>query len=255
MKTMKIILSPAKKMRVETDCMPVKALPRFLDKAEKLMHFMKSLSLEDARQIWKCSEKLAILNYERFARMDLQRGLTPALLSYEGIQYQYMAPNVFSERQWEYVEEHLRILSGFYGILSPLDGVVPYRLEMQAKGNFFLDGEACKDLYEVWKEEPAEALLSEASWVLNLASREYAKAVEPYLKRKIPYITCIFGEEHNGKIIQKGTKAKMARGEMVRWLSKMGGKEPEELKGFSSLGYRFCEKGSTEDTYLYLEEK
>lgn len=67
--------------------------------------------------------------------MDLEKGLTPALLAYEGIQYQYMAPGVFEDGAWVYVQEHLRILSGFYGILRPLDGVAPYRLEMQAKGS------------------------------------------------------------------------------------------------------------------------
>lgn len=252
---MRFIISPAKKMKTDTDTLAPAGLPACLDRAQELLDWMRKKSLPEMKAVWKCSDKIAQEAYERLEKTELKRNLTPALVSYEGIQYQYMAPAVFEDGQWDYVQEHVRILSGFYGILRPLDGVVPYRLEMQAKGNFFLDGEACKDLYEVWKEEPAEALLSEASWVLNLASREYAKAVEPYLKRKIPYITCIFGEEHNGKIIQKGTKAKMARGEMVRWLSKMGGKEPEELKGFSSLGYRFCEKGSTEDTYLYLEEK
>ena len=131
---MKIIISPAKKMNINTDDMEVKTSPIFLERAIVLMEWIRGMSYEEAKKLWGCNDKIAALNYERFQTMDLKRGLTPALLAYEGIQYQYMAPHVFEYDQWDYVEDHLRILSGFYGILRPLDGVVPYRLEMQAKG-------------------------------------------------------------------------------------------------------------------------
>ena len=97
------------------------------------MRWMNTLSFEESRKLWDCNEKIAELNVQRLAKMELRRGLTPAILSYEGIQYQYMAPAVFEESQYEYIQKHLRILSGFYGILKPMDGVTPYRLEMQSK--------------------------------------------------------------------------------------------------------------------------
>lgn len=130
---MRLIISPAKKMKEDTDTLVPLGLPVFLENAEEIMRWMKTLSFEEARKLWDCNEKIAELNVQRLAKMELRRGLTPAILSYEGIQYQYMAPAVFEESQYEYIQKHLRILSGFYGILKPMDGVTPYRLEMQAK--------------------------------------------------------------------------------------------------------------------------
>ena len=120
-------------MKEDTDTLVPLGLPVFLDNAEEIMRWMKTLSFEESRKLWDCNEKIAELNYRRVREMDLQSSLTPALISYEGIQYQYMAPAVFEESQYEYIQKHLRILSGFYGILKPMDGVTPYRLEMQSK--------------------------------------------------------------------------------------------------------------------------
>ena len=130
---MRLIISLAKKMKEDTDTLVPLGLPVFLENAEEIMRWMNTLSFEEARKLWDCNEKIAELNVQRLAKMELRRGLTPAILSYEGIQYQYMAPAVFEESQYEYIQKHLRILSGFYGILKPMDGVTPYRLEMQSK--------------------------------------------------------------------------------------------------------------------------
>ena len=100
--------------------------------------------------------------------MDLKNGLTPAVLSYEGLQYQSMAPKVFEEKHWSYINQNLRILSGFYGILGPSDGVVPYRLEMQAKVR--LEGKVtCSNLYEFWGERLYRELVKEDDVILNLS--------------------------------------------------------------------------------------
>ena len=130
---MKILISPAKKMRTDTDTLSPQALPAFLPETERLLSTLRSLSRQELKQLWRCSDAITDLNVERLARMELGKGLTPALLSYQGIQYQYMAPGVFETGQFTYLQEHLRILSGFYGMLRPFDGVTPYRLEMQAK--------------------------------------------------------------------------------------------------------------------------
>lgn len=143
---MKIIISPAKKMNRETDMFRPAACPVFLDEAKLLTEWIRALSYEEAKDLWRCNDKIAALNYERFQKMNLLKALTPALIAYEGIQYQYMAPEVFTQKEWDYVQEHLRILSGFYGVLKPLDGVVPYRLEMQAKACAGRTG----NLYEFW---------------------------------------------------------------------------------------------------------
>ena len=130
---MKIILSPAKKMKVDTDSLEPLGLPQFVEQADGLLSWLRGQSGEELQGLWKCNDSIARENFDRIAHMDLRQNLTPAVLAYEGIAYQYMAPAVFEREQYEYVQEHLRILSAFYGVLRPMDGVVPYRLEMQAK--------------------------------------------------------------------------------------------------------------------------
>ena len=225
---MRIIISPAKQMRMETDLFACRELPVFLDRAQILMEWIRSLSYEEQKKLWACNDKIARQNSERFAHMDLRRNLTPALLAYDGIQYTYMAPAVFEDGQYDYVQEHLRILSGFYGVLRPMDGVVPYRLEMQAK--------ACvsghKDLYDFWGESLYREALDESRIIINLASKEYSRCIEKYLQPQDRYITCIFGEPEGGRIVQKGVYAKMARGEMVRYLAGIRAGSPEQMKNF-----------------------
>ena len=124
---MRIIIAPAKKMTSEA-ALAYQDLPVFIDRAEQLRDWIRALSYAEQKKLWACSDAIAEQNAERFAHMDLRRGLTPALLAYDGIQYTYMAPAVFEDGHLDYVQEHLRILSGFYGVLKPFDGVVPYRL-------------------------------------------------------------------------------------------------------------------------------
>lgn len=192
------------------------------------MNYMKNLSYDECKTIWKCSDKLAQLNYDRVVNMDLNYRLTPALFSYEGIQYQYMGARVLSRDALEYLQDNLRILSGFYGILKPLDGIVPYRLEMQSK---FINYKN-KDLYEYWADKIANSLFEETNLIINLASKEYSKCVEKYLKNSpgTKFITCVFGEINGDKVIEKGTLAKMARGEMVRYLAQNNVYDLEGLK-------------------------
>lgn len=248
---MKIIISPAKKMNVDTDTFAPMGLPVFLSRTKELMDYMKGLSYEEAKKLWSCNDKIAAQNFERYAHMDLERGLTPAILSYEGIQYQYMSPMVFSETALDYVQKNLRILSGFYGIVKPFDGVTPYRLEMQAKASIG----GCKNLYEYWGDSLYQELTSDGDHIiLNLASKEYSKCIEKYLGKKDLYVTCIFGEKIDGKVAQKGTLAKMARGEMVRFLAENGIDSLEGVKKFHGLGYEFSEELSGEKEYIFIKK-
>lgn len=235
-------------MNVDTDSLAVQGLPVFLENTEKLMHQIQKLSLSEARELWKCNEKLAELNYRRFAEMKIDRCLTPAVLTYEGLQYQHMSPMVFSEEALAYIQEHLRILSGFYGVLKPFDGVTPYRLEMQAK--LSVDGK--KDLYEFWGESLYREIIDEDRTIINLASKEYSKAVEKYLEPEDRFVTVEFGELQDGKVRQKGTFAKMARGEMVRFMAEHHIEELDAIKEFQELGLSFAEKYSDENKYIFL---
>lgn len=248
---MRIIISPAKKMKVDTDSFPYRDLPVFLSKTEEICGELQSMSYEELKKLWKCNDRIAQLNVRRLREMDLLGRLTPAVLAYEGIQYQYMAPGVFTDQEFGYIQEHLRILSGFYGILRPFDGVTPYRLEMQAK----LKIGACKDLYAYWGDRLAQTLCAESNCILNLASREYSICVSKYLPDTARFITCVFGEENDGKVIEKGTMCKMARGEMVRFMAQYQIENPDQIKSFDRLNYRFDESRSDDSTYIFLRDR
>lgn len=248
---MRIIISPAKKMKMDTDTLPFEELPLFVEDSKMLLKALGQLSYEQAKKIWNCNDKIASYHYERLKEMNLEHNLTPAILSYEGIQYQYMSPAVFHTEEMEYIKAHLRILSGFYGLLRPFDGVIPYRLEMQAK----LQMKEKKSLYEFWGNRLATQLFEESRLILNLAPVEYSKCVSRFLTPDIRFITCIFGEKINGKVIEKGTYAKMARGEMVRFMAERKIEEIEEIKQFDRLGYQFSYDLSNENTYVFLKSK
>ena len=264
---MRIIISPAKQMRVDTDSFTCTELPVFTDRAKILKEWIRSLSYEEQKALWACNDKIARQNAERFAHMDLTKNLTPALLAYDGIQYTYMAPAVFEDGQFDYVQEHLRILSGFYGVVKPLDGVVPYRLEMQAKAA--VGGH--KNLYDFWGDslyqevmdesgilinlasKEYSEVMDESGILINLASKEYSKCIEKYLRPEDRYITCIFGEPEGGRVVQKGVYAKMARGEMVRSMAGIHAEEPEQIKAFDWSGYHFDEDRSSDTEYVFIQ--
>ena len=247
---MRIILSPAKKMDINTDDLAPCGLPAFMEQTEEIVHFLQGLSYEEAKKLWACNDRIAEQNYDRLQEMDLYHQLTPAILSYEGIAYQYMAPSVFENGQFAYVQEHLRILSAFYGVVRPMDGVTPYRLEMQAKAKIA----GTKDLYDYWGDRLYRAVLDDSRVIINLASKEYSRCIEKYLQPEDVYITCVFGEFSGEKIVQKSVYAKMARGEMVRFMAENRIGSPEEMKGFDRLGYTFRSDLSDEKTYIFIKK-
>lgn len=245
---MRWIISPAKKMREERDFLPPRALPEFLPDAERLLAYLRSLDRGALKKLLSCSDRIAEQNYERYQAMDLRRDLTPALLAYQGIQYQYMAPNVLEEGDYRELQEHLRILSGFYGLLRPMDGVTPYRLEMQAK----LRTDFCRDLYDFWGSRLAKRLAEETDLILNLASGEYARAVRRHLPAGTRMADVVFGEMTGSGYVEKGVYVKMARGEMVRFLARNRAKSLADVTAFDRLGYRYVPGESAGDRLVFL---
>ena len=236
-------------MNVNVDTLEPLELPVYLNKTEVILSWLKSKSYDELKKLWACNDRIAKQNYERFRSMDLYHRLTPAILSYEGIAYQYMAPSVFEFGQFDYVQEHLRILSAFYGVVKPMDGVTPYRLEMQARAKIA----GTKDLYDYWGENLYREVLDDSRIMINLASKEYSRCIEKYLTPEDTYITCIFGEIAGEKIVQKGVYAKMARGEMVRFMAENKTEDPGEIKGFDRLGYTYREDLSDEKNYVFIK--
>lgn len=247
---MKIIISPAKKMNEETEILAPVGTPVFAEKAEMLRTCLGAMDLGQLKKLLACNDAIARLNYDRYQAMDLEAANTPALLAYDGIQYKYMAPQVFETEYFEYVQEHLRILSGFYGLLKPFDAIVPYRLEMQAK----LRTDFCRDLYDFWGSSICDELTRDDRVLLNLASQEYSKAVEKHAAPDITFISCIFGELIGDKVVEKGVYVKMARGEMVRYMAENNVKQPEGIKGFDRLGFIYSDRLSEENRYVFLKE-
>ena len=244
---MRIIISPAKTMNIETGEFVSKKLPVFIEDTKKILECLKNMSYEELKDMWKCNDKLAALNEERVRGMDIYKGITPAVMSYEGLAFQHMSPAVFTEDAIKYIEEHLRILSGFYGILAPFDGVTPYRLEMQSQ----LSVNGSKDLYDFWGDKLYNELMDDSKIVLNLASGEYSKTIQKYIKKDERFVTVVFGEVKDGKVKQKGTFAKMARGEMVRYLAENNVNSIEDVKGFKEMGFTYNDEFSNEKKLVF----
>ena len=246
---MKIIISPAMKMKVDTNAFAAKSQPQFLTQAKELSDFLKKCSFTQLKAIWGGSDRTTEEGQKLLAALDITEveGLTPAIISYSGIQYQYMAPDLFTAEALAYLQKNVRILSGLYGVLRPFDGVWPYRLEMKNKVLGFRE----PNLYKYWGETLADNLFDKNDVVINLASKEYSKNIAPYLSDKRQMITIDFQEQKNGQWKTVGVHAKMARGEMVRFISENKLKQPEELQQFDDFGFQFVAEESTASRYVF----
>lgn len=245
---MRMIISPAKKM-VESEDLSSRSVPVFAERSRTLLSYLKSLDYQDLRKLLCCNDRLAGEAFHRYEVMDSPEGQSPALLSYDGIQYTYMAPRVFEEKYYEYVTEHLRILSGFYGLLRPLDGIRPYRLEMQAR----LKTPFCSSLYDFWGDSLYKEVVKGDGVILNLASEEYARCIRRYVTPEVTFHDCRFAFREGDKLVEKGVYCKMARGEMVRYCAENGIDELSDIRGFDRLGFSFSEEESSEKESVFIK--
>ena len=247
---MKIIIAPAKIMKIDRDSFPIQSKPQFLDKTRILERFLKSRSNEQLKDLWHASKNVTKQSILQLENMNLDERLTPAILAFSGIQYQYMAPDLFTQPALDYTQKNLRILSGFYGMLRPFDGVCPYRLELNTKMVGFRD----YSLYHFWGSDIAENLFQEDNIVIDLASKQYTRLVKPYLSQGRQLITVDFQELKNGKWKTVGVHAKMARGEMVRYIAEKQIKNPTDLQDFNDFEFQFEPDVSTKDHYVFRTE-
>lgn len=247
---MKIIISPAKQMLTNIDYPAPETVPVFIDRAQFLLDALRKMDYPQLKKLLSCSDKLAEGAYKMYASADLYKNTSAAILSYDGIQYKYMAPDVFEDRHFDYIRSRLYILSGFYGLVRPFDGIIPYRLEMQAK----LETAHGKNLYEFWGSSIYDELTKDDDVIIDLASEEYSKCVSKYVKPPVRLITCVFGEEKDGKIIEKGVHVKMARGEMVRFMAENEVSSPEEMVSFDKLGFSYNKELSLENKLVFIRQ-
>lgn len=237
-------------MKIDRDSFPIQSKPQFLDKTRILERFLKSRSNEQLKDLWHASENVTKQSILQLENMNLDERLTPAILAFSGIQYQYMAPDLFTRPALDYIQKNLRILSGFYGMLRPFDGVCPYRLELNTKMVGFRD----YSLYHFWGSDIAENLFQEDNIVIDLASKQYTRLVKPYLSQGRQLITVDFQELKNDKWKTVGVHAKMARGEMVRYIAEKQIKNPTDLQDFNDFEFQFEPDISTKDHYVFRTE-
>ena len=233
--SMKIIISPAKQMK-PVDLNLEMSEPIFLNKANELVLHIQNLEYDTLKKYLNCSDTLALQAYELYQSFE-QQETSPALLTYAGIQYQYMHSQVFDDSELDFLQNHLYILSALYGLLKPLDEIRCYRLEMQAKIPF--------RLYDFWKDDLARQINDPI--LLNLASEEYAKCIRKYKK----LIDVRFAEKHKDKYVEKGVYAKMARGAMVRFIAINRIENIEEIKNFKEFDYEYAPEMSHEFLYVF----
>ena len=253
------VLSPAKNLN-EKDPSPVSSftLPDLLPEAEILMQELRQLAPQQIAELMHVSDKIALLNAERNAAWHTP--FTPenakqAVFMFNGDVYEGIAANTLKPEQIDYVQQHVRLLSGLYGVLRPLDLMQPYRLEM---GTAFANSRG-KNLYEFWGDKITDLLnqtLKQAGSdvLINLASQEYFKSVNTK-KLNARLITPIFKDEKNGKYKIISFYAKRARGLMVRYAAEHGITEPEMLKNFDYEGYSFNEAASNEAEWIFMREE
>ena len=249
---MKIVVSPAKTLDYKTKLPTTRGTqPRFLETTSKVNKKLSGMSRRQIAELMSISDKLAELNFERYHGFEKEhdkQNSRPAVYAFAGDVYTGLDAYSIPVEKLDFLQDSLRILSGFYGILRPLDLIQPYRLEM---GTPMGIGRK-KNLYELWQQDITNSLnkeLKEGELFVNLASQEYFKAVNTD-ELKAPVVTPVFKDFKNGKLKIISFYAKKARGAMVRYIVDQEAETLEDLKGFDYEGYRFSAEESTEENEL-----
>ncbi len=252
---MLLLLSPAKSLDYESPVPSETATDTRLDiHSKKLAQVLKKKSAADLRELMGISESLAQLNAERFAQWNTPMKspeARQAVFAFQGDVYQGLKAEDFSEQELNYAQKHIRILSGLYGVLRPLDLMLPYRLEMGTS----LAVNGTENLYQFWGDELAKLLKSDlmesgSDVIVNLASNEYFNAVKKGLKG-VTIVTPAFKDFKNGEYKMISFFAKKARGMMARFAVQNGISNPEDLKAFDHDGYIFNKELSKEKSWVF----
>lgn len=249
---MLILVSPTKTMRTDGKRTPI-GKPVLCTHSEKILEELKKLNEQDIQTLMKVNEKIAKENQERFQHIKFDEHGTCALETYDGLQFKSIQLEELDEDAWDYLQKHMRILSGLYGAVRPLDAIYPYRLEMQAK--LAVDG--CRNLYSYWNDTIANHCLDickddETPVLLSVASKEYEKAIQPFVPKE-KFIQLVFKIEKQGKLKVESTQAKMARGAMIAFLAKTKAQTLDDVKKFDTDGYAYEEELSDETSLVFVK--
>lgn len=249
---MKIVISPAKSLDYENKLPTTRGTqPPFLETTAKVNRKLSRMSKKEISELMSISDKLADLNYTRYQDFEEDHNKTnsrPAVYAFAGDVYTGLDAYTIPTDKLDDLQNTLRILSGYYGILRPLDLIQPYRLEM---GTNLSVGQN-NNLYDLWQEKVTNYLnkeLKDDELFVNLASQEYFKAVD-VKELKVPVITPVFKDFKNGKLKIISFYAKKARGSMVRYIIDTGAKTMDDLKAFDYDGYRYSDEESGKQNEL-----
>lgn len=252
-----VILSPAKTLDFETESVTGSmSQPIFKDDIQYLVGKLKKLSAKQISNLMNVNSEIAELNFLRYQGFESEfhgGNSKQAVLAFTGEVYRGLAAHTFSEPDFEFAQKHLRILSGLYGVLRPLDMMQPYRLEM---GSRLKITPKKIGLYNYWEDRLRLHLeeLAADSFILNLASNEYLKGAQPK-QLQVPLITCHFKELKGKEYKSLMTYAKNARGAMAKYIVKNEITDIDGVKGFNLNGYRFHESLSTPTDLTFTRDK
>lgn len=243
-------IAPTKNMKPQRASLPM-SLPPFCVEAEELWQILKNWNDETIMNVMNVNAKMALHVQELLQHVRFDDNGSHALLTYSGLAFHAMKVSDWSDDDLRFAQQHLRILSGFYGMVRPLDSIYPYRLEMQAKDIT----ERIGNLYTYWSDAMMQEMRQdcEDGIYINLASREYAQAVMPYFKDEERCINIEFRTVKNHTVKTIATHAKIARGKMVRMMMKQRINDPQSLKRFQEDGWQFHSESSDETHYVFLK--
>ncbi len=247
---MKIVVSPAKTLDYKSKLPTTRGTqPSFLETTATVNRKLSRMSKKEIAELMDISDKLADLNYTRyqeFSEEHTKQNSRPAVYAFAGDVYTGLDAYTIPSEKIDFMQDSLRILSGYYGILRPLDLMQPYRLEM---GTSLSVGRK-KNLYELWQEKVTAFLnkeLKDDELFVNLASQEYFKAIDTD-KLKVPVVSPVFKDFKNGKLKIISFFAKKARGSMARYIIETGAETLEEIKAFDYDGYRYSAEETTRES-------
>lgn len=246
---MKIIISPAKKLTAEETTVVKNTNIKFLNETQYLVSELKKYNVDDIQKLMGLSYNLAKINYERYQQWSLKsQQVNPAIFMFQGDVYKGLKADKFSEKELDFAQKNLRIISGLYGLLKPFDMIFPYRLEMGTH----IETRTGKTLYNFWGDKLKNSLLDEMGKeekIVNLASNEYSKALKiDSIKEKV--ITPVFKDYKNGKLKVISFFAKKARGMMANYIIKNKITDPVDIELFNTDGYKF--NGKENQTLLFV---
>jgi len=216
--------------------------PVLINYSKNLLSKLKTMDLKTLQTTLKVNDKIIDINYKRYQNFNLKSN-SLAIYTYTGLQYKYFNISQFNLEQLNYINNNIKILSAFYGILKPFDGIDYYRLDFNNN----------LKLYNFWNHLLYDQLIINNNVIINLASKEYEKLITKYIKNNTLLINIHFKEFVNSKLISKATNSKMARGLMLAYIVKNQISDYNDIKNFKELNYKFSTELSNKNNYVFIK--